>query len=73
MEVAYNKICKLSEEKKMSKSDKEIWDLYSENRTLLGKDHVRGGQLPADGYHLVVHVWIYCRKTDRCFLQKRAK
>jgi DNA-binding Xre family transcriptional regulator/isopentenyldiphosphate isomerase len=38
--------------------DAEIWDLYDENRELLGKDHVRGKQLPIDGYHLVVHVWI---------------
>ena len=38
--------------------DAEIWDLYNENRELLGKDHVRGEQLPIDGYHLVVHVWI---------------
>ena len=38
--------------------DAEIWDLYDENRELLGKDHVRGEQLPIDGYHLVVHVWI---------------
>lgn len=38
--------------------DAEIWDLYDENRKLLGKDHVRGEQLPIDGYHLVVHVWI---------------
>lgn len=39
-------------------SDAEIWDLYNENRELLGKDHIRGEQLPIDGYHLVVHVWI---------------
>ena len=38
--------------------DAEIWGLYNENRELLGKDHVRGEQLPIDGYHLVVHVWI---------------
>ena len=38
--------------------DAEIWDLYNENRELLGKDHVRGEQLPIDRYHLVVHVWI---------------
>lgn len=38
--------------------DAEIWDLYDENRELLGKDHVRGEQQPIDGYHLVVHVWI---------------
>ena len=38
--------------------DAEIWDLYDENRKLIGRDHVRGEQLPIDGYHLVVHVWI---------------
>nr|WP_243238252.1 helix-turn-helix domain-containing protein [Ruminococcus hominis] len=38
--------------------DAEIWDLYNENRELLGKDHIRGEQLPIDGYHLVVHAWI---------------
>lgn len=36
--------------------DAEIWDLYNENRELLGKDHIRGEQLPIDGYHLVVCV-----------------
>ena len=29
--------------------DAEIWDLYNENRELLGKDHIRGEQLPIDG------------------------
>ena len=36
--------------------DAEIWGLYNENRELLGKDHVRGEQLPIDGYHLVVQM-----------------
>ena len=44
--------------------DAEIWDLYDENRELLGKDHVRGEQLPIDGYHLVVHVWIRNSKGE---------
>ena len=35
----------------------EIWDLYDEHRHIIGT-HVRGQELPADGYHLVVHVWI---------------
>lgn len=38
--------------------DAEIWDLYNENRELLGKDHIRGEQLPIDGYHLVVCVCV---------------
>ena len=41
--------------------DAEIWDLYNENRELQGKDHVRGEQLPIDGYHLVVHGWTESR------------
>lgn len=35
----------------------EIWDLYSEDRKLIGK-HIRGTELPENGFHLVVHVWI---------------
>jgi len=36
----------------------ELWDLYSANRELTGKRHIRGEQIPEDCYHLVVHVWI---------------
>lgn len=49
----------------------EIWDLYREDGTLAGQDHVRGEELPDDLYHLVVHVWI----TDgngRYLISKRA-
>lgn len=42
----------------------EIWDLYTEDRKLLGKDHIRGEQLPDNGYHLVVHVWIRNSKGE---------
>ena len=35
----------------------EIWDLYNENREIIG-EHVRGEELPENAYHLVVHVWI---------------
>lgn len=52
--------------------DAEIWDLYNENRELLGKDHVRGEQLPIDGYHLVVHVWIRNSKGEYLILQRSA-
>lgn len=43
--------------------DAEIWDLYNENRELLGKDHVRGEQLPIDGYHLVVCGFVILRDS----------
>lgn len=36
----------------------ELWDLYDEKRSKLGKTHIRGQRLPENGYHLVVHVWI---------------
>lgn len=52
--------------------DAEIWDLYDENRELLGKDHVRGEQLPIDGYHLVVHVWIRNSKREYLISQRSA-
>lgn len=36
----------------------ELWDLYDANRRLLGRDHIRGQEIPPGCYHLVVHVWI---------------
>lgn len=52
--------------------DTELWDLYSENRELLGRDHIRGEQLPIDGYHLVVHVWIRNSKGEYLISQRSA-
>lgn len=52
--------------------DTEIWDLYSENRELLGRDHIRGEQLPIDGYHLVVRVWIRNSKGEYLISQRSA-
>ena len=52
--------------------DAEIWDLYDENRELLGRDHVRGEQLPIDGYHIVVHVWIRNSKGEYLISQRSA-
>ena len=52
--------------------DAEIWDLYNENREFLGKDHIRGEQLPIDGYHLVVHVWIRNSKGEYLISQRSA-
>lgn len=52
--------------------EREIWDLYNENRELLGKDHIRGKQLPIDSYHLVVHVWIRNSKGEYLISQRSA-
>ncbi len=35
----------------------EIWDLYNLDGEIIG-EHIRGSQLPENGYHLVVHIWI---------------
>lgn len=35
----------------------EIWDLYNLKREVIG-EHIRGTELPENGFHLVVHVWI---------------
>ena len=52
--------------------DAEIWDLYDENRKLLGKDHIRGEQLPIDGFHLAVDVWIRNSKGEYLISQRSA-
>jgi 8-oxo-dGTP pyrophosphatase MutT (NUDIX family) len=52
--------------------DTEVWDLYSENREFLGRDHIRGEQLPVDGFHLVVHVWIRNSKGEYLISQRSA-
>lgn len=52
--------------------DAEVWDLYSENREFLGRDHIRGEQLPIDGFHLVVHVWIRNSKGEYLISQRSA-
>ena len=44
----------------------ELWDLYNENRELVGSDHLRGDQIPEGCFHLVVHVWI--RNSNGAFL-----
>lgn len=36
----------------------ELWDLYTRDRQMTGETHIRGEKLPAERYHLVVHVWI---------------
>ena len=50
----------------------EIWDLYTAQRELTGKTHVRGEELPESGYHLVVHVWITDGK-GKYLMSKRAE
>ena len=35
----------------------EVWDLYNLNGEIIG-EHIRGTELPEEGFHLVVHVWV---------------
>lgn len=51
----------------------ELWDLYNRNRQLIGKDHIRGEELPNDCYHLVVHIWIKNSKGQYLISQRSAK
>jgi len=47
----------------------EIWDLYDRNRNIIG-EHVRGEELPENGYHLVVHIWIKNSKGQYLIAQR---
>lgn len=49
----------------------EIWDLYDVDRTVIG-EHIRGEKLPANSYHLVVHVWIK-NSQGKYLISQRAK
>lgn len=53
------------------KAEAEIWDLYSRERQLLGRDHIRGVELPQDAYHLAISVWI-CNKKGEYLISQRA-
>ena len=50
----------------------ELWDLYTENRRLTGKTHIRGEEIPDDCYHMVVHVWIKNSKNEYLISQRSA-
>jgi len=48
----------------------EIWDLYDKDRKPLGRTHVRGQEMDAGTFHLVVHVCLFNDK-DQLLIQKR--
>ena len=50
----------------------ELWDLYTENRELTGRTHIRGEEIPEGFYHLVVHVWIRNSKGEYLISQRAA-
>ena len=49
----------------------EKWDLYDANRSVIG-EHIRGIELSANSYHLVVHVWIK-NSQGKYLMSQRAK
>ena len=49
----------------------EIWDLYDEKRQVIG-EHIRGTELPENGFHLVVHAWIKNSKGEYLMTQRSA-
>lgn len=48
----------------------ELWDLYSEQRELTGREQIRGEEIPQGYYHLVVHVWIRNRNGEYLISQR---
>lgn len=50
----------------------ELWDLYTKDRTLSGKTHIRGEIIPEGYYHLVVHIWIKNPKGEYLISQRAA-
>mgnify|MGYP003292884723 CR=1 FL=1 len=50
----------------------ELWDLYTQDRELTGKEHIRGEEIPDNMYHLVVHVWIKNSKGEYLISQRSA-
>ena len=49
----------------------EFWDLYDRDRIPTGETHQRGKPLPADRYHMVVHVVIFNTKGEMLIQQRQ--
>lgn len=50
----------------------ETWDLYTKDRLLTGRTHIRGVELSEELYHLVVHAWIKNRNNEYLISQRSA-
>lgn len=50
----------------------ELWDLYTRDRRVTGRTHVRGEPLPPGSYHLVVHIWIRNSRGEYLISQRSA-
>ena len=49
----------------------ELWDLYTRDRIPTGEKHERGKPLPADHYHMVVHVVIFNPRGEMLIQQRQ--
>lgn len=49
----------------------EIWDLYTKDRVLTDKKHIRGNEMPDNYYHICVHVWIK-NSEDKYLISQRS-
>ena len=49
----------------------ELWDVYDENRSPLGRTHARGRRMRKGEYHLVVFVWVFNSRGE-LLLTKRS-
>ena len=50
----------------------ELWDLYTADRQLTGRTHIRGEEIPDGYHHLCVHVWIRNSKGEYLISQRAA-
>lgn len=50
----------------------EKWDLYNKYRQKIGRDGIRGEELPEGCYHLTVHVWIRNSRGEYLISQRAA-
>lgn len=50
----------------------ELWDLYTKDRVLTGRTHIRGEMIPEGCFHLVVHVWLRNAKGEYLIAQRSA-
>lgn len=67
MAVSYKRLWKLLVDKEMCKSDlrkRQKFGIYIMKKENFLGEHVRWEQLPIDGYHLVVYVWIRNSKGE---------
>ncbi len=49
----------------------ELWEVYDKDRQKKGRTMVRGGEIAADDYHLVVHIGLFNSKGQMLIQQRQ--